>query len=83
MEYSIENEEEILILKEKKGNYCSNFKKWKLKIKELFKITILDKQEPLVPHQKGESASSQTCQDNINLTEVLNEEEKSNDAINK
>ena len=32
-------------------------------------------------HQKGESASSQTCQDDINLTEVLNEEEKCNDSI--
>ena len=32
-------------------------------------------------HQKGESASSQTCQDDINLTEVLHEEEKSNDSI--
>ena len=32
-------------------------------------------------HQKGESASSQTCQDDINLTEVLNEEEKSNDSL--
>ena len=31
--------------------------------------------------QKGESASSQTCQDNINMTEVLNEEEKSNDSL--
>ena len=30
-------------------------------------------------HPKGESASSQTCQDDINLTEVLNEEKKSND----
>ena len=26
-------------------------------------------------HQKGESASSQTCQDDIKLTEVLNEKE--------
>ena len=32
-------------------------------------------------HQKGESASSQTCHDDINLTEVLNEEEKCNDSI--
>ena len=32
-------------------------------------------------HQKGDSASSQTCQDDTNLTEVLNEEEKSNDSI--
>ena len=32
-------------------------------------------------HPKGESASSQTCQDDINLIEVLNEEEKSNDAL--
>ena len=48
MEYNIENEEDILILRGKKGNYCSNFKKWKLKIKEWFKITILDEQEPLV-----------------------------------
>ena len=31
-------------------------------------------------HQKGESASSQTCQGDINLIEVLNEEEKSNDS---
>ena len=30
---------------------------------------------------KGESASSQTCQDDINLIEVLNEEEKGNDAL--
>ena len=32
-------------------------------------------------HQNGESASSQACQDDINLTEVLNEEEKSNDLL--
>ena len=32
-------------------------------------------------HQEGKSASSQTCQDDINMTEVLNEEEKSNDSI--
>ena len=32
-------------------------------------------------NQKGESASSQTCQDDINLTEVLNEEEKSNNDL--
>ena len=32
-------------------------------------------------HKKGESASSQTCQDDINLTEVLNEEEKSNGSL--
>ena len=30
---------------------------------------------------KGESASSQTCQDYMNLTEVLNEEEKSNNSL--
>ena len=32
-------------------------------------------------YQKGESASSQTCQDDIKLTEVLNEKEKSNDSL--
>ena len=32
-------------------------------------------------YPKGESASSQTCQDDINLTEVLTEEEKSNDSL--
>ena len=32
-------------------------------------------------HQNGESASSQTCQDDINLTEVLNEEEKRNGLL--
>ena len=32
-------------------------------------------------YPKGESASSQTCQDDINLTEVLTEEEKSNDLL--
>ena len=32
-------------------------------------------------HLKGESASSQTCQYDINLTEVLNEEKKSNDSL--
>ena len=32
-------------------------------------------------HQKGESAFCQTCQDDINLTEVLNEEEKSNYSL--
>ena len=32
-------------------------------------------------HKKGESASSQTCQDDINLAEVLNEEEKSTDLL--
>ena len=32
-------------------------------------------------HQKGESASSQTCQDDTNLTDVLNEEEKSNNLL--
>ena len=30
---------------------------------------------------KGKSTSSQTCQDDINLTEVLNEEEKSNNSL--
>ena len=32
-------------------------------------------------HPKGESASSQTCQDDINLTKALNKEEKSNNSI--
>ena len=32
-------------------------------------------------HPKGESASSQTCQDDINLIENLTEEEKSNDLL--
>ena len=32
-------------------------------------------------HPKGESASCQTCQDNINLTEILNEDEKRNDSL--
>ena len=32
-------------------------------------------------HPKGESASSEICQDDINLTEVLNEEEKSNNSL--
>ena len=32
-------------------------------------------------YKKGESASSQTCQDVIKLTEVLNEKEKSNDSL--
>ena len=30
---------------------------------------------------KGKSTSSQTCQDDINVTEVLNEEEKSNNLL--
>ena len=46
MEYNIENEEGILI--QGKGNYCSKLKKGKLKTKKLFKITILDEQEPSV-----------------------------------
>ena len=29
-----------------KGNFCSKLKKGKLKIKKLFKITVLDEQEP-------------------------------------
>ena len=32
-------------------------------------------------HPKEESASSQTCQDDISLTEVLTEKEKSNDSL--
>ena len=46
VEYNIENEEGIHI--QGKGNYCSELKKRKLKIKKLFKITILDEQEPSV-----------------------------------
>ena len=46
MEYNIKNEEGILI--QAKGNFCSKLKKGKLKIKKLFKITILDEQEPSV-----------------------------------
>ena len=46
MEYNIENEEGLLI--QGKGNYCSEFRKGKLKTKELLKITILDEQEPLI-----------------------------------
>ena len=33
------------ILIQGKGNYCSKFEKGNLKIKKLFKITILDDQE--------------------------------------
>ena len=44
VEYNIENEEGILV--QGKRNYCSKLKKGKLKIKKLFKITILDEQEP-------------------------------------
>ena len=33
-------------------------------------------------HPKGESVSSQTCQDDINLIEVLNEKKRSNDSLN-
>ena len=33
---------------EGKGSYCSKLKKGKLKTKKLFKITILDEQEPSV-----------------------------------
>ena len=40
----MENEEGILV--QGKRNYCSKLKKGKLKIKKLFKITILDEQEP-------------------------------------
>ena len=43
MEYNIENEEVILI--QGKGNYCSKFKKGKLKTKKLSKITILAEQK--------------------------------------
>ena len=32
-------------------------------------------------HPKGERPSSQTCQDDINLTEVLNEQKKRNDSL--
>ena len=46
MEGNIENEEGILI--QGKENYCSKLKKGKLKIKKLFKITILDEQESSV-----------------------------------
>ena len=46
VEYNIENEEGLLI--QGKGNYCSEFRKGKLKTKELLKITILDEQEPLI-----------------------------------
>ena len=43
MEYTIENEEGILI--QAKGNYCSKLKRGKLKTKKLLKITILGEQE--------------------------------------
>ena len=43
MEYNIKNEEVILM--QGKGNYCSKFKKGKLKTKKLLKITILDEQK--------------------------------------
>ena len=44
VEYNTEHEEGILI--QRKGNYCSKSKKGKLKTKKLWKITILDEQEP-------------------------------------
>ena len=43
MEYNIENEEVIFI--QGIGNYCSKFKKGKLKTKKLSKITILAEQK--------------------------------------
>ena len=43
VEYNIENEEVILI--QGKGNYCSKFKKGKLKTKKLSKITLLAEQK--------------------------------------
>ena len=43
VEYNIENEEVILM--QEKRNYCSKFKKGKLKTKKLLKITILDEQK--------------------------------------
>ena len=46
MEYNIENEVEILI--QGKGNYCSKLKKGKLKTKKLLQIIKLDEQEPSI-----------------------------------
>ena len=46
MEYSVEDEEGILI--QEKGNYCSKLKKGTLKTKTLLKMTTLDEQE--CPH---------------------------------
>ena len=43
VEYNIENEEVIFI--QGIGNYCSKFKKGKLKTKKLSKITILAEQK--------------------------------------
>ena len=45
---------------------------------KLFTLVSINKTSK---HKKGESASSQTCQDDINLTGVLNEEDKSNDSL--
>ena len=56
VEYNIKNEEGILI--QAKGNFCSKLKKGKLKIKKLFKITILDEQEPSVQSKDNQSSAS-------------------------
>ena len=65
-------------------SYCDFLCPW---FKNLCTLVTINKTSK---HQKGESASSRTCQDDINLaevqddinlTEVLNEEEKSNDSL--
>ena len=45
MEYNIENEEEIAVLIQGRGNYCSKLKRGKPRTKKLLKITILGEQE--------------------------------------
>ena len=61
-----------------KSDFLLYFKSLCPEFEKLFTLVTINK---MSKHQKGESASSQTCQDDINLTGVLNEEDKSNDSL--
>ena len=54
---------------------------WNFLCPEIENLSTLVTINKTSKQQKGESASSQTCQDDINLMDVLNEEEKSNDLL--
>ena len=57
-------------------SYCNSLCQ---EFENLCKLVTINKPSK---HQNRESASSQNCQHDIKLTEVLNEEEKSNDLLN-
>ena len=61
-----------------KPEYLSNCRSPCPEFENVYALVTINKTSK---HPNGESATSQTCQDDINLTEVLNKEEKGNDSL--